>query len=111
MTSTEYNALASNPFRLYQLSQSIVPQDRNRDRAVIVARAFALAHEPSDVLAALRIARALTGLDLTGVLDGKHFAPFIAQSTPWTAHPDHGIYADDLPELRDMAHAFLDAVE
>ena len=69
--------------------------------AAVVASAFAIAHQVDDVYAALRMHRKCGGQDLTGYLMGKHFYG-------WYQGVNRDIPEDLLPELRDMAHEFLE---
>ena len=74
----------------------------NREAARILACAFAVAHHLDDVFAALRMHRKCGGVDLSGYLMGCHFEDWHLPGY------DHNIGPDGLPELRDMAHEFLE---
>lgn len=76
--------------------------DSNPEDARVLACAFAVANDCCDVYAALRMHRKCGGADLFSYLMGCHFADWHVSRSLQDIDPDL------LPELRDMAHEFLE---
>jgi hypothetical protein len=84
---------------------------RDAAAARVLAYAFRVLHtsgRPDHVVAdqlwaAVRMARAMTGVDAAGFLLGRLFAPYFA------GDPD-GLLASDAARLADQAHDYLDSI-
>lgn len=89
----------------FELPTPLGPFDRlaqrSQEDAKAVALAFATSHQMTDVWAALRFHRRMSGADLTGYLIGCLFAE-------WQTGHDRDMSDLAVSELRELAHEWLE---